>query len=159
KSDEDEAPRFTGDLGVLKDVIDLSRQGKTSDATAAEKTITDPAAQKLAEWFILRHPDSQASFSRYAAFIANNPDWPGVTLMHRRAEARLWQEKADAATIHSFTGDHPFTAKGKFALARVMLNEGNRDGAQRLVREAWRSEELTEHSEGEVLDTFGDLLT
>jgi soluble lytic murein transglycosylase len=159
KSEEDDAPRFTGDLGVLKDAIDLSRQGKTSDATAAEKTITDPAAQKLAEWFILRHPESQASFSRYASFIANSPDWPGVTLMHRRAEARLWQEKTDAATVHSFTGDHPFTAKGKFALARVLLNEGNRDGAQRLVREAWRSEELTEHSEGEALDAFGDLLT
>jgi soluble lytic murein transglycosylase len=159
KSDEDETPRFTGDLAVLKDVIDLSRQAKTNDATAAEKNITDPAAQKLAEWFILRHPDSQAPFSRYAAFIADNPDWPGVTLMHRRAEARLWQEKMDAATVHSFTGDHPFTAKGKFALARVLLNEGDRDGAQRLVREAWRSEELTEHSEGEALDAFHDLLT
>jgi soluble lytic murein transglycosylase len=159
KSDEDDTPRFTGDLAVLKDVIDLSRQAKTNDATAAEKNITDPAAQKLAEWFILRHPDSQAPFSRYAAFIADNPDWPGVTLMHRRAEARLWQEKMDAATVHSFTGDHPFTAKGKFALARVLLNEGDRDGAQRLVREAWRSEELTEHGEGEALDAFHDFLT
>jgi soluble lytic murein transglycosylase len=159
KSDEDEAPRFTGDLGALKDAIDLSRQAKTNDATAAEQKITDPAAQKLAEWFILRHPDSQAPFSRYASFIANEPDWPGVTLMHRRAEARLWQEKMDAATVHGFTGDHPFTAKGKFALARVLLSEGDRDGAQRLVREAWRSEELTERSESDALDAFHDLLT
>ncbi|WP_024513676.1 transglycosylase SLT domain-containing protein [Bradyrhizobium sp. Tv2a-2] len=159
KSDEEDAPRFTGDLGVLKDVIDLSRQGKTSDATVAEKTIADPAARKLAEWFILRHPDSQAPFGRYASFIVDNSDWPGVTLMRRRAEARLWQEKADAATVHNFTSDRPFTAKGKFALARVRLNEGDRDGAQRLISEAWRSEELTERSEGEVLDAFGNLLT
>jgi soluble lytic murein transglycosylase len=159
KSDEDDAPRFTGDLAALKDAIDLSRQAKTSDATAAEQKITDPAAQKLAEWFILRHPDSQASFGRYASFIADNADWPGVTLMHRRAEARLWQEKMDAATVHGFTSDHPFTAKGKFALARVLLSEGDRDGAQRLVREAWRSEELTERSESDALDAFHDLLT
>jgi soluble lytic murein transglycosylase len=156
---ETEAPRFTGDLAALKDAFDLARKDKTSDATAAEKTITDPAAQKLAEWFILRHPDSQAPFSRYASFIADNPTWPGVTLMHRRAEARLWQEKMDAATVHGFTGDHPFTAKGRFALARVMLSEGDRNGAQRLAREAWRSEELTERGESEVLDTFHDLLT
>jgi soluble lytic murein transglycosylase len=159
KSDEDDTPKFTGDLGALKDAIDLSRQAKTNDATEAEQKIADPAARKLAEWFILRHPDSQAPFSRYAAFIADNPDWPGVTLMHRRAEARLWQEKMDAATVHGFTGDHPFTAKGKFALARVLLNEGDRDGAQRLVREAWRSEELTERSESDALDAFHDLLT
>ncbi len=158
-SDEDDAPRFTGDLGALKDAIDLSRQAKTSDATEAEQKITDPAARKLAEWFILRHPDSQAPFSRYASFIADNPDWPGITLMHRRAEARLWQEKSDAATVHSFTADHPFTAKGKFALARVLLAEGDRDGAQRLVREAWRSEELTERTESDALDAFHDLLT
>ena len=159
KSDEDDAPRFTGDLAALKDAIDLSRQAKTNDATAAEQNITDPAAQKLAEWFILRHPDSQAPFSRYASFVADNPDWPGVSLMRRRAEARLWQEKIDAATVHSFTGDNPSTAKGKFALARVLLNEGDRDGAQSVVREAWRSEELTERSESDVLDAFHDLLT
>jgi len=159
KSDEDDAPRFTGDLAALKDAIDLSREAKTNDATAAEKNITDPAAQKLAEWFILRHPDSQAPFSRYASFVADNPDWPGVSLMRRRAEARLWQEKIDAATVHSFTGDNPSTAKGKFALARVLLNEGDRDGAQSVVREAWRSEELTERSESDVLDAFHDLLT
>ena len=159
KSDEDDAPRFTGDLAALKDAIDLSRQAKTNDATAAEKNITDPAAQKLAEWFILRHPDSQAPFSRYASFVADNPDWPGVSLMRRRAEARLWQEKIDAATVHSFTGDNPSTAKGKFALARVLLNEGDRDGAQSVVREAWRSEELTERSESDALDAFHDLLT
>ena len=159
KSDEDDAPRFTGDLAALKDAIDLSRQAKTNDATAAEKNITDPAAQKLAEWFILRHPDSQAPFNRYASFVADNPDWPGVSLMRRRAEARLWQEKIDAATVHSFTGDNPSTAKGKFALARVLLNEGDRDGAQSVVREAWRSEELTERSESDVLDAFHDLLT
>ena len=159
KSDEDDAPRFTGDLAALKDAIDLSRQAKTNDATAAEQNITDPAAQKLAEWFILRHPDSQAPFSRYASFVADNPDWPGVSLMRRRAEARLWQEKIDAATVHSFTGDNPSTAKGKFALARVLLNEGDRDGAQSVVREAWRSEELTERSESDALEAFHDLLT
>jgi soluble lytic murein transglycosylase len=156
---ETEAPRFTGDLAALKDAVDLARKAKTSDATAAEKTITDPAGQKLAEWFILRHPDSQAPFSRYASFIADNPNWPGISLMHRRAEARLWQEKMDAATVHGFTGGHPLTAKGKFALARILLNEGDRDGAQRLARETWRSEELTEHGESEVLDVFHDVLT
>ncbi len=153
------APVFIGDLAIVKNVIDLARLGKTSDATAAEKTISDPAAQKLAEWFILRHPDSQASFSRYAAFVTDHPEWPGVTLMRRRAEARLWQEKDDPATVTNFIGDHPLTAKGHFALARVLLGEGDRDGAQRLVREAWRSDDLSERTEQDVLDAFRDLLT
>jgi len=60
--------------------------------------------------------------------------------------------------VHSFTGDKPVTAPGRFALARVLLGEGDRDGAQRLVREAYRSEELTEHTESDALEAFRDML-
>jgi peptidoglycan lytic transglycosylase len=151
-------PELTGDQAAVKDAMDLARRGKTNDATDAEKKITDPAAQKLAEWFILRHSESSALFSRYLSFITDNPEWPGTTLLRRRAESRLWQEKSDAATVHAFTGDQPLTARGRFALARVRLEEGDRDGAQRLVREAYRSGELTERTESDALDAFRDLL-
>ena len=61
------------------------------------------------------------------------PDWPSAALLRRRAEARLWQERSDAATVRGFIGDRPTSAKGKFALARVLLAEGDREGAARLV--------------------------
>jgi peptidoglycan lytic transglycosylase len=153
------APPLSGDLAAIKDAIDLVRKGKTADATAVEKTIGDPAAQKLVEWFILRHPVGAANFSRYATFIADNPGWPSMGQLRRRAEACLWQERSDAATVHRFIGDQPASAKGSFALARALLAEGDREAAERLVREAWRSQELAEHIEGEAFDTFRALLT
>jgi soluble lytic murein transglycosylase len=152
-------PPLTGDLAAVKDVIELARKGKTEDATAAKSAIADPAGQKLAEWYILRHSDTTASFNRYAAFIDANPDWPGAALMRRRAESRLWQEKSDAATLHKFTADRPLTARGKLALARVLLAEGDRDRAARFVREAWRAEDLSERTEEDTYETFRDLLT
>src|SRR5262245_25686739 len=157
KSAEKDTPKLTGDAAVVKNVIELSRQAKTSDATDAAKTISDPAAQKLAEWFILRHPDSLAHFQRYVAFISDNPEWPGTILLRRRAEAHLWQEKADAATVHTFTSDQPLTAKGRFALARTLLGEGDRDGARRLAKATFRSEELSERAEADVIEVFGDM--
>ena len=150
---------LSGDLAAVRQAIDLVRKSKTGEATAIEKTIGDPAAQKLVEWFILRHPDGEANFSRYAAFIADNPSWPSMGLFRRRAEVRLWQEQSDAATVRRFTAGQPASAKGRFALARVLLAEGDRDGAARLVREAWRSEELSERAEAEAFETFRDLLT
>ena len=153
------ASPLTGDLAAVKNAIDLVRKAKTGEATVVQKTIGDPAAQKLVEWFILRHPDAEAKFSRYAAFIADNPSWPSMGLMRRRAEARLWQERSDAPTVHSFTSDQPASAKGRLALARVLLAEGDRDGAGRQVREAWRAGELAERSEAEALQMFRDLLT
>ncbi len=151
-------PALSGDLAALKDAIDLARKAKTDDATAARNRIADPAGQKLAEWFILRHSETTANFDRYAAFLAANPDWPSATLLRKRAEARLWQEKSDAATVHKFTADRPLSGKGKFALARVLLAEGDRDGAARLIRDAWRSDELSERSEEDAYQAFSDLL-
>jgi soluble lytic murein transglycosylase len=154
-----DAPPLSGDLAAVRDAIDLARKAKTNEATAIQKTIGDPAARKLVEWFILRHPDADANFGRYAAFIADSPGWPSMGLMRKRAEARLWQERSDAATVRNFVGDQPTSPKGRFALARVLLAEGDRDGAASLVRQTWRSDELSEQSEAEVFDLFHDLLT
>src|SRR6202166_2518813 len=128
-------------------------------ATRIQKTIGDPAARKLVEWFILRHPDAEANFGRYAAFITDSPGWPSMGLMRKRAEARLWQERSDAATVRNFVGDQPTSPKGRFALARVLLAEGDRDGAASLVRQTWRSDELSERSGAAAFELFHDLLT
>ena len=153
------APPLTGDLAAVRQAIDLVRKSKTGEATAIGKTIGDPAAQKLVEWFILRHPEGDAKFDRFAAFIADNPHWPSTSLFRRRAEVRLWQERSDAATVRRFTAGQPTSAKGRFALARVLLAEGDREGAARQVREAWRSDELSDRAETEALEAFRDLLT
>ena len=153
------APPLTGDLALVKEAIELARRAKTQEATDVRNRITDPAAQKLVEWYILRHPETIAPFTRYAAFLAANPEWPSAALMRRRAEARLWEQRSDAAAVRGFTGERPVTAKGKLALARVLLAEGDRDGAAQLARDAWRSDELSERLESDVLETFRDLLT
>ena len=154
-----DAPPLTGDLALVKDAIDAARQGKTADATATEAKIGDPAAQKLVEWFILRQADADVGYSRYIAFVASEPNWPGSNAMRRRAEARLWQEKADAATVRNFIGNAPLTAKGRFALARALLSGGDAEGAAREVRKAWASDELTDRTESDVLEAFPNLLT
>lgn len=161
--DEEEAkpkaPPLTGDLAAVKKAIDLARDGETDEATEAIRAIADPAGQKLAEWFLLRHSETQAGSARYAAFLNANPEWPSNALLRRRAEARLWQEKASAATIKAFFADKaPLTAKGRFALARVLLAEGDRMAAAREVKAAWRAEELGEATEEMAYQEFRELL-
>jgi len=154
------APPFelSAELRAAKDAIDLVRKGKISDATAIQKAIGDPAAQKLVEWVLLRHA-GEASFSRYASFVAENPHWPSSDLIRRRAEARLWEDRFNATMVRSFMRNEPSSAKGRLALARVLLAEGDRDGAGQLVRRAWRSDELSERAEAEVIELFRDLLS
>jgi soluble lytic murein transglycosylase len=147
------------DVAAVKQVIHFARRGRSSDADDAQSGISDPLARKLAEWVILRSDDNDATFSRYLAFVNANPTWPSIGLLRRRAEATLWQEKADAATVRAyFAHQRPLTAKGRFALARALLAQGDRTGAQALVREAWR-EPFSRELEAQAEDAFDSLLT
>ena len=125
------------DKDALENVIELVRKRKPADATQAQAVITDPVARKLAEWLILRSDDNGASVERYRAFVSANPSWPSQTFLRRRIEAALWDDRRDDATVWSwFENESPISAKGRFALARVMIGRGDRANAERLVR--WR---------------------
>jgi soluble lytic murein transglycosylase len=148
------------DTDALENVIELVRKHKPADATQAEADISDPVAKKLAEWIILRSDDNGASVERYRAFITANPSWPSQTFLRRRGEAALWDDHRDDATVWAwFENESPLSAKGRFSLARAMIGRGDRANAERLVREAWRNDAMSEDTENTALDLFGALLT
>jgi soluble lytic murein transglycosylase len=148
------------DTDALENVIELVRKHKPVDATQTEAAISDPVARKLAEWIILRSDDNGASVERYRAFISANPSWPSQTFLRRRLEAALWDGNRDDATVWAwFENESPLSAKGKFSLARAMIARGDRANAERLVRDAWRNDSMSEDTESTALDLFGALLT
>ena len=148
------------DSDALENIIELVRKHKPADATQAEATISDPVARKLAEWIILRSNDNGASAERYRAFITANPSWPSQTFLRRRGEAALWDDHRDDATVWAwFENESPISAKGKLVLARSMIARGDRANAERLVRDAWRNDSMSEDTESTALDLFGALLT
>jgi len=155
---EPAAKALPPDLEKVKQAIGLVRKGKSSEAIALATSVGDPAAQKLVEWVLLRS-ENGAGFDRYAAFVRANSHWPSISLLRRRAEARLWQDRRDAAAVRGFLNGEPTSAKGRLALARVLMGEGDRAGAEREIRGTWRSAELSDETESAILDEFRELLT
>src|SRR5439155_16911342 len=148
------------DKDALENVIELVRKQKPGDAAQAQAAISDPVARKLAEWLILRSDNNGASVERYRAFVSANASWPSQTFLRRRIEAAMWDDHRDDATVWSwFANESPISAKGKFALAKAMLARGDRSNAERLVRDAWRNDGMSEDTETAALDMFGALLT
>jgi soluble lytic murein transglycosylase len=148
------------DLAAVKKALDLIRAGKNREATESARSIGDPLARKLVEWAVLRNEDDNIDFDRYATFIAANPGWPNIGSFRRKAEAALWQDQLDSNVVRGFFASiKPVTGKGRLALARVMLAQGDRTGAQQNVREAWRQDALSADVEKQVLDTFASLLS
>lgn len=148
------------DKDALEHVIELIDARRPADASQARDAIGDPVAQKLAEWLILRSEDNGAPAERYRAFITANPSWPSVNFFRRRAEAALWDDSRDDATVlNYFTGESPLSAKGRLALAHALLAQGDRRNAERLVRDAWRGDSMSRNTEATALEQFGSLLT
>ena len=147
------------DLELTRQAVALVRHREFSEATTLEATIGDPIARKLVEWMMLRETNSVAGFDRYATFIQKNDDWPSITLLRRRAEARLWQERRETQTVRRFVGGQPVSALGRLALARALQGEGDRGGAAGEVRAVWRSAELSAELETAVLNEFLGALT
>jgi peptidoglycan lytic transglycosylase len=145
-------------LATIKTAIALARKGEVAQARDVKESMSDPIARKVVEWAILR--GKEVDFHSYVAFIADNPSWPNIGSLRRRAEAALWKERLDPQTVRAYFGkDQPLTAQGKFALARALLLEGHRADAQNLVREAWRYDNFSGDLEAQVLDVFRDLIT
>ena len=105
--------------------------------------------KKLVEWVILRSDDAGADFARYVAFIAANPTWPSIVTLRRKAEAAAvpGPRRRRRASAPTSRNDQPLSAKGKFALARALLAQGDRKGAEALVREAWRNDGFSQEVE------------
>ena len=148
------------DLNAVRQALDLVRKGRHREASDLARGIKDPVAGKVVEWMLLRSDDNNASFDRYSAFIANNPSWPSIWFFRRRAEATLWQERREAATVRAFfRGSKPLTAKGKFSLARALASQGDRKEAEALVQDTWRNDPFTSDVEATAYDMFEKYLT
>jgi peptidoglycan lytic transglycosylase len=148
------------DMDALENVLEQIRKHSPDEATQTEATISDPVARKLAEWLILRSDNNNATVERYRAFITANPSWPSQAFLRRRLEAALWDDHRDDAAVSSwFENESPISAKGRFALAKALLARGDRANAERLVREAWRGDPMSEDTENTALDMFGAVLS
>ncbi len=148
------------DTDAVENVIELVRARKPGDATQAAAALSDPVARKLAEWVILRSENNGAPVERYRAFVEANPSWPSQTFLRRRIEAALWDDHRNDATVLSwFENEKPLSAKGRFSLARALIARGDRAGAERLLREAWRFDSMSADTEETAMDLFGALLT
>ncbi|HEY7298691.1 MAG TPA: transglycosylase SLT domain-containing protein [Xanthobacteraceae bacterium] len=145
---------------AAKRAIESVHSGGIGNATQIEGSITEDAARKLVEWIILRSENSGVGSSRYLAFIAANPNWPGLANFRRRAEGLLWAENPKPAQVlRLFADSPPQSARGRLLLARALIAKGDTEGAKAQVRQAWRNDPMSGDLEKQVLDSFSALLS
>lgn len=145
---------------ALKQAIARVKAGNGTEALTIAERVGDPAGKALVTWLAIRMTPKDVGYERAARFLRERADWPGQTVLRRRAERLLYDEEKDAKTVRAFfSGVRPVSGEGKLVLAKALKESGDQNGALALIKSAWRENELAKDSETDLLEEFPNVLT
>lgn len=143
-----------GNPRPLERAMDLMRAGNWA-AAQIEARADGQAALDVIVWHNLR--EGLGSPAIIQDFLARNPDWPGLPFLREKSEAAMASASAEA--IRAFYADHaPQTGAGALSLARALMAVDDREGANAVILEAWKTLVLTSDEHAAFLSSHGDLL-
>jgi soluble lytic murein transglycosylase len=139
---------------ALREAMDALRAGDWT--RAAELAQRDgPAAADVIEWHRLR--EGLGTAEEVMAFLARNPDWPGLDWLRRRSEPAI--AEADLATVRAFFAEElPQTGEGALAHAAALEAWGEAGAAQAGAVLAWRTLPLSSDEHASFVARHGALL-
>ncbi|MDE1147951.1 MAG: lytic transglycosylase domain-containing protein [Azospirillaceae bacterium] len=126
----------SGDIATYRAAFKAADKGKWADAHRLADHGHDALADKVLTWMDLSRSDTDASFDQLAAFIDQNPDWPGLAALRRNAEIRL-PNIGDTPTRDWFDKHPPLTTAGFNRYADSLLNLGDSEKAIGLIRDRY----------------------
>jgi soluble lytic murein transglycosylase len=144
------------DSEALGLALDALARGDTTLASQALTRIEDPVARDIVEWQALRR--GGLPWGDYVAFLARNPDWPGLPLMRARGESSIPAGAPAEAVLAYFEPQAPQTGAGALALALARQASGDRAGAEAEAIRGWTGIVMTGEEAGRLRSAFGDVL-
>ncbi|MBV9554331.1 MAG: lytic transglycosylase domain-containing protein [Alphaproteobacteria bacterium] len=133
--------------------INAARAGQWTQAYTAAAGSSNPLPSKIVRWLDFTRSNVAGRFADVAAFIAQNPTWPGQKILRRQAEQALSTE-TDTAAASWFKRFPPVTPLGKARLAAMQLAQGDASGLA-AMRQAWIEGDLNPNDEREFLARHG----
>ncbi|WP_074221679.1 lytic transglycosylase domain-containing protein [Rhodovulum sp. ES.010] len=139
-------------LATVMDAVRADRWEKAWDL--ADRTA--PVARDIVTWRWLRA--GQGDFEDYRAFLARNPDWPGLDRLRAEGEGKIPGGGASDAVIGYFGGKPPHTGTGALRLVQAHAARDEVGDAQAMAVLAWRTLVLSENARVAFLARFRDQL-
>ncbi len=144
------------DGSALARAIDATDAEQWDQADVLARQAGDPIARDIVEWIRLRK--GADDWAAYRAFLARNPDWPGLTLLHIKGEAVIPDDADPAEIVEYFRRIHARTGTGVLRLARALEAVGKPKAARAQILRAWRSFSLSKEETAEFLGRYGKML-
>lgn len=145
------------EVSIYREAVRAADAGRLSEAAALAARGSNPGAAKLVRWIALTTPGG-GTFSEISAFLRENPDWPGVAALKRRAERELVQAGDTGTLLNWFDRNPPVSTDGVTAYAEALIAAGREERAAGLVRAHWTGTSPSPADETAFLARFGRYL-
>lgn len=117
-----------------------------------------PLAESIVSWERLRRNLDKASYQELAQFLKAHPGWPQEASFRSHAERAMTSDIPHAERLDYFSRFPAISAAGKLRHAEALASNGEKQRAEELAREAWRSGGLDGDQELDLLRQFGEAL-
>ncbi len=147
------------DARQFRDGVAAAKGRKWARLDNSIARLRDPIAKDTLRWLAAtRNPHAELSDLTYVT--QNLSDWPRMTSIRAKAEAKLFDSPVSASSaINWFAGNEPVSGEGRMVLARAHYAQGNTQSGDLWLKLAWRESKLTRDRQKEVFKSFRQRLT
>lgn len=149
------SPTLASEAASVSAAMDAVRADDWEQAAVAARG-AGPVGQDIVLWHQLRAGDG--TFDDAVAFLARNPDWPGLDLLRRRSEGSAPYGRRADEVVAFFSENPPQTGAGSIALAAAYEALGRQAEAEAQILLAWRSQPMTTGDEASILQRYAALV-
>lgn len=148
------------DMQRLREGVAAASASQWAVVRSARASTTDSLVQRILTWRLLSDPDSPASFAELDQALTELSGWPGRETMRRKAEQAIVDSGLSASErVDWLRASGPATGDGRAYLAMALNQTGQRSEAITIIRDVWRSANLTSRAETLARDAFAGALT
>ncbi len=132
------------DFKIAKEVFVLINQKKWKSALKSTKRIKDKDFKNLINWLYLKEKTNSASFSEYAKFIEQNPNYPRLNRLKYLAEHKINLQNISPSTIIGwFDAEPPLSGYGEIKLGESFLKKGRIEEGSEFIKKGWITASLS----------------
>lgn len=147
------------DLKLYREAFALADKSQWSQAMEIAGRAKYKLPAKVIEWRYMSAYRNFASFDQISRFIEENPDWPGLGTLRRRAEQALDEPVAAERLLDWFAGNEPVTGIGMYRYGEALIASGRGAEGANWIRRAWHVGEFRKDIEKEILKNYSGLLS
>jgi soluble lytic murein transglycosylase len=146
----------TAQASLLAQALDAAAIGDWSEAETLAAWTGSPVARDILLWTRLR--DGAGIWEEYGAFLARNPDWPGLATLRRAGERQMPKGLSPGEVAAFFAGGAPETGTGALRLAAALAASGREAEADAEIVRAWTSFSMTQPERTAMVEGWREVL-